>query len=90
MSSKKAVIAAGIVLTAACIAGLTAMALWVSVRAALWGVVAFFVALFVIRILARDYTWLRARSTLFDALFLASIIAGLALTISAATTPSPV
>lgn len=90
MSSKKAVIAAEIIFVAACISGLTAIALWASVRAALWGLVAFFVALLLIRILARGHTWLRARSTLFDALFLIAIIAGLALTISAATTPSPV
>ncbi|MDO5035055.1 MAG: DUF3017 domain-containing protein [Actinomycetaceae bacterium] len=90
MGRRRAVIASGIVLVILTVVGLTAVAVLVNVRLALWGMVAFFAVLLATRLVVGDTGWLVARSRLFDALFLIVIIAGLALTISAATTPSPV
>jgi hypothetical protein len=90
VARQRIVIALGIVLVVLVVAALTAFALLVDVRMALWGVVGFFTVLLFVRVLGPERTWLKARSKLFDSVFLLAIIVGLALTISFATTPSPI
>lgn len=90
MAQRRIVIALGIVLIVLVVAALTAFAVFVDVRLALWGVVGFFTILLIVRLFGPERTWLKARSRLFDSVFLLAIIVGLALTISFATTPSPI
>lgn len=90
MAQRRIVIALGIVLIVLVVAALTAFAVFVDVRLALWGVVGFFTILLIVRVLGPERTWLKARSKLFDSVFLLAIIVGLSLTISFATTPSPI
>lgn len=90
MARRRLLIATGIVLILIAVGALTAIALLVDVAVALWGMFAFFGVLLVARIFGPDTTWLKARSKLFDSLFLAAIMVGLWLTISFATTPSPI
>ncbi|MDO5050027.1 MAG: hypothetical protein Q4D87_09125 [Actinomycetaceae bacterium] len=90
MVRRRVLIATSMILLLVVLGVLTALALFVDVATALWGLVGFFAVMLLARLLGPDRIWLRARSRLFDAVFLLLIIIGLSLTITFATTPSPV